>query len=157
MSTFPEGTIDRVKDTESYDKAAIQNICDFIAYNFPYHYYIEAKTTKQNTYNLNSLRQYDDLIEKAGIKGTLTGVLIWFYERNKILWVNIEGIMYRKSQGIKSVRFDDDCKDDKRLETYAVDFVVPVKFPKMNLQILNTVAEEKYNQWLNNHKKGEII
>lgn len=68
-------SIDRLKDPMGMYRN-VKNICDFIAYKYPYIYYIETKSKKGNTYPLSSLTQYDDLIEKKGIKGIAKVVII---------------------------------------------------------------------------------
>lgn len=68
-------SLDRIYDSVSGFKG-IKNICDFIGYIFPYAYYLECKSTKQNTFSIQKLTQYDKLIEKKGIKGVNAGAVI---------------------------------------------------------------------------------
>ena len=102
--TFPKEnrTIDRIYDTQGYH-IGIRNISDFIGYVFPYHYYLEAKSLHGNTFNLKKLTQYDKLVEKIGTKGVVTGVVIWFIDHKKVVFVDIEKVKELKEQGKKSI------------------------------------------------------
>ena len=95
-------TIDRLYDPVS-GFHGICNVCDFIGYKFPFICYMECKTTKGNTFPLSRLTQYDSLIKKKGIKGVIAGVVIWFYDNDKIVFVPIDTIEKLLSDGEKSV------------------------------------------------------
>lgn len=86
---IPGATIDRLYDpTNGFH--SIANVCDFIAYRYPFIVYAECKTIKGNTFPLANLKQYDKLITKKDVKGAITGVFLWFYEHeNCILFVPI--------------------------------------------------------------------
>ena len=46
--SFPDGTIDRIYDTVNGYKT-ISNVSDFIGYNMPHIFYLECKSTHENT------------------------------------------------------------------------------------------------------------
>jgi penicillin-binding protein-related factor A (putative recombinase) len=100
--SIPNSTIDRLYDSVSGYKT-ISNISDFIGYKKPNIFYLEAKTIKGNTFPLQNLSQYDKLLAKAGIEGVRTGVVIWFYERDRVIYVPILTIKKMKEEGKKSV------------------------------------------------------
>ena len=95
-------TIDRLYDTMNGYKT-VSNICDFLAYRKPYLYYLEAKTIKGNTFPFTNLKQYDKLLPKVGIPGVRAGVVIWFIDHDKILYVPISTVKQMKKDGLKSV------------------------------------------------------
>lgn len=82
-------TIDRLYDPVG-GFHGVSNICDFIGYKFPLIYYIECKTVKGNTFPIQRLHQYDKLLSKKGIKGAVVGAIIWFYEKDSVVFVPIE-------------------------------------------------------------------
>lgn len=102
IKTMPDSSIDRIYDSVSGYKS-ISNISDFIAYKQPNIFYIECKTTKEATFNFNKLTQYDKLVEKVGISGVRTGVLIWFYNFDRVIYVPIKTVSKMKDDGLKSV------------------------------------------------------
>ena len=100
--SFPLGTIDRIYDQMSGYKT-IANISDFIGYNYPYLFYIEAKTHLGNTFPFSNLTQYDALCSKVGIKGVRAGVVIWFQSHSRVVYVPIKTITKMKKAGKKSI------------------------------------------------------
>lgn len=85
---IPGISIDRIFDTQSGYKS-ISNISDFIVYKYPNIFYIEVKSHKGNTFPLQCLTQYPKLINKHGIKGVGSGVILWFIDHDKIVYIPI--------------------------------------------------------------------
>ncbi len=86
---IPGSTIDRIYDvTNGY--FGLRNICDFIGYVYPTIFYFECKSINGNTFPLSNLKQYNKLITKKGIKGVKAGVVLWFKDHDKILYIPIE-------------------------------------------------------------------
>ena len=113
---IPGSTIDRIYDP-GFKRKGISNICDFIGYKEPHIYYLECKSIKGGTFPLNNLTQYDKLIEKKSIKGAITGAAIWFYEKDKVIFVPITTFEKLKLDGKKSVNIKMlDTKDYEILE-----------------------------------------
>ena len=82
-----DASIDRLPDQMSGWKGST-NICDFVVYKKPYIAYIECKVVeKGNTFNLKRLSQLNKLAEKRGIPGVILGVVIWFVEKEKVVFV----------------------------------------------------------------------
>lgn len=112
-----DSSCDRLPDIMSGYKA-ISGISDFIAYKYPKIFYAECKVVENgNTFVLSRLTQYDKLITKKGITGVIAGAVIWFVEKNKVVYVPIETFEKLKQDGMKSFNI-------KYLETneyYAVD------------------------------------
>jgi len=100
--SFPGGTIDRIYDTTNGFKT-ISNISDFIGYNYPNIFYLECKSHLGNTFPFQNLTQYDKLKEKVGIKGVRVGVILWFIEHDRVLYIPISSITKMKEDGKKSI------------------------------------------------------
>ena len=102
FSKLPGATIDRIYDTVNGLKS-ISNISDFIAYKYPFHFYLEAKSCKGNTFPLTNLTQYEKLKYKVGIPGVRAGVLLWFTDHKRVCYAPISTITKLKEDGKKSV------------------------------------------------------
>lgn len=102
LLTIPESTIDRLQDGQSGYKS-ITNISDFIGYSYPNIFYLECKTKKGTTFPFQNLTQYDKLIEKVGIHGVRAGVVLWFYEYDKVYYIPISTITKMKQDNKKSI------------------------------------------------------
>ena len=136
--TMPDSSIDRIYDSVSGYKS-ISNISDFIAYKLPNIFYIECKTTKDSTFNFHKLTQYDKLVEKVGISGVRAGVLIWFYNFDRVLYVPIKTISKMKEDGLKSVNINKIDSSDYRF--YNIPSRKLRVFMKSDYSILTTTEE----------------
>ena len=95
-------TIDRLYDPVG-GYVGVTNICDFIGYKFPFIVYVECKSVKGNTFPFSNFKQFNKLICKKGIKGVLAGVVVWFYEKDVVLWCPIEEAERMINDGEKSI------------------------------------------------------
>ncbi len=98
----PNATLDRLYDT-TFGYKSISQICDFIGYIEPNIFYLECKSTQGNTFAISKLTQYDKLKEKVGIPGVRTGVIIWFYDHGKVIYVPISTITKAIADNKKSI------------------------------------------------------
>lgn len=156
VNTVGGGTIDRLYDVQG-GRAGVRNICDFIAYSYPFILYIECKSKKGNTYPLSDLlkvnyrvkgapTQYSMLCEKIGLRGVIAGVLIWFRDHDKVVWVDIRGIKERLELGLKSVNI----KEIGNYYTYELYSTTPRIYPLINFKSLLKIykeAENGYKEW----------
>lgn len=126
-------SIDRIYDSVSGFKA-ITNICDFIGYVFPNIFYIECKSIKGNTFPLTNLKQYDKLIAKKGIKGVRVGVVLWFIEHQKVLYIPIKTFEKLKADDKKS--FNIKMLADKSYECVEVPSTVKRTFLDSDYSVL---------------------
>ena len=94
-------TIDRLYDPVG-GFHGISNVSDFIGYIYPNIYYLECKSHNGNTFPLANLTQFDKLKEKVGIPGVRAGVVIWFIEHKKVVYVPISTFIKLKEDGKKS-------------------------------------------------------
>lgn len=80
--------------------AGITNFCDFGLYSCPYMFYIEckARTTSRLDITLNknasglTKNQYDGMLHRAQEKGVMAGVMVWFIEAERTVFVPIDEI-----------------------------------------------------------------
>lgn len=117
--TVPNSSIDRIYDTVGGLKG-VSNICDFIGFKKPNIFYIEAKSHEKNTFPFSNLRQYDKLKGKVGIEGVRTGVVIWFIDHDRVIYVPTATITKMKEDGCKSINI-------KKLDGYRYIEIPSVK------------------------------
>lgn len=102
LEALEGSTVERFVDQQSGYKGST-NTSDFLMYLFPYAYYIECKTTMSNTYSIASLSQYDKLLSKRGRKGVRAGVVLWYVNRDKVVYIPISTFEKAKKDGLKSI------------------------------------------------------
>lgn len=98
----PNATIDRLYDVVMGYKS-IKQISDYIGFIFPNIFYLECKTHKGASLPLCNISQYDNLCRKVSIKGVRSGVVLWLYEKDKVLYIPTKTITKLKENGEKSV------------------------------------------------------
>ena len=111
----PNVSIDRLHDQTTHWKGS-QNICDFIVYKEPYEYYIECKSVHGNTLPFSNITdtQWNGLLQKSYINGVFAGVICWWIDHDKTVFIPIQELTLMEMVGMKSVRYDaiDDCDGD---------------------------------------------
>ena len=95
-------SLERLPDQMSGHRGS-KNPCDYLFYMYPNMYYLECKTTHENTFPISGLTQYDNLMERQGRRGVRSGVLIWFIKHDKIVYVPVKTFKQLKDEGKKSV------------------------------------------------------
>lgn len=110
FSIIPNCSLDRLYDTTNGFKS-ITNICDFIGYVFPNIFYMEVKSIQGNTFPLRNLTQYSKMVRKVGIKGVRVGVIIWYTEKDRVIYIPIKTITQmikdqKKSVNIRTIDSD---------------------------------------------------
>lgn len=102
LKSFPEGDITRLYDVTS-GYLNISNVSDFVGYSYPNMFYLECKTHKGASIPFTNITQYDKLLKKADIKGVRAGVILYLYEKFKVLYIPVKTIEQMKKDGKKSV------------------------------------------------------
>ena len=136
--TFKNCVLIRLPDQLSGYKYSSSNICDFLLYTYPNFYLIECKSKDGNTFPFSNLSQYDKLVSKVDIPGVRAGVLIWFKDHDKVIYVPIKTITQMKKDQKKSINIKTD------LDKYRI-FEIPGKkkrvFIECDYSILTTLED----------------
>lgn len=103
FSTLPGSFIYRLPDQVSGFKSTSRNPSDFIAYVKPNCFLLEAKSITGNTFPLTNLTQFEMLNTFENISGLRRGVVIWFRDHKRVLYVPISTIKKMKEDNKKSV------------------------------------------------------
>ena len=98
---------------------------------------VECKATKGSSINFSKIPQYDRLLDYKGLYKTYPGVVVWFYEKDTVIWVSIEEMEKMVTDGEKSIglRMIDEKKPYKK--AYNIITLPSIK--------LRTFMETDYN------------
>lgn len=111
---IPNSTIDRLYDITMGYKS-ISQVSDFIGFVFPHIYYLEVKSIHGNTFPLSNLTQYEKLKGKVSIPGVRCGVIIWYVDHSRIIYVPISTITSMKLDNKKSVNIKKSIEEGYRI------------------------------------------
>jgi hypothetical protein len=133
---LPNSSLDRLYDVMNGYKN-IKQVSDFIGYLFPNIFYLECKAHKGASLPLSNITQYDNLKTKVGIQGVRSGVVLWLYEKDKVLYIPTSTVTKLKNDGEKSVGL-------RHLHNYRILEVPSIKkrvFMDSDYSILHTLDE----------------
>lgn len=117
---FPGKLIYRLPDQQSgYAGEGGSNPCDFLCYTGDCVLMVECKAKSGASINFSEIRQYEKMLDYKGLYKTFIGVLVWFYEKDTIIWVSIDEMEKMVADGEKSIglRMIDKKKQYKKLYT----------------------------------------
>lgn len=108
----PNVSIDRLHDQTTGWKGS-SNICDFIVYREPYEYYFECKSVHGNTLPFRNISatQWNGLLEKSFIEGVTAGIICWWIDKDRTLFIPIQTLQKLLNGGNVSYRYDWDSYD----------------------------------------------
>lgn len=101
---FPGTFIYRLPDQQSgYAGGGSQNPCDFICYPGSLELMVECKAHKGASIPFSKIPQYERMLDYKGLHKTFPGVVVWFYEKDIVIWVSIEEMEKMVLDGEKSI------------------------------------------------------
>ena len=106
----------RIPDQMNGYKSASKNLCDFILFIKGQLFLIEAKTILGNTFPLTNFTQFDKLMSIPNHDGIHRGVVIWFQNHQRVIYVPVLTIAKMKQDGKKSVNI-------RTIDTDSYDYV----------------------------------
>lgn len=113
----PNMCFERLADpTAGY--AGVKNICDFEAYKFPFKFYFECKSVHGNTLNLFhgiTNNQFVGLMTKSACFGVVAGVLVWFVDHDRTVFVPIQELDLLTKMGHRSLNISHVSGDDSSI------------------------------------------
>lgn len=101
--SFPGSFLFRIPDQVSGYLTTSQNPCDFLGYTKGRLFLIECKSVEGNTINFSLIRQYERLLDYIGLEGVYPGILVWFRDHDKVIWVPVTEAEKMKKAGAKSI------------------------------------------------------
>ena len=101
---FPNTFIYRLPDQQSgYAGGGSQNPCDFICYPGSLELMVECKAHKGASIPFSKIPQYERMLDYKGLHKTFPGVVVWFYEKDIVIWVSIDEMEKMVLDGEKSI------------------------------------------------------
>lgn len=100
---FPNTFVFRLSDQMNGYKETSKNPCDFLAFPGDILCMIECKAHKGSSIPFAVITQYERLLKYIGFKNVFPGVVIWFYEKDEVIWVPIEEMKKMVDDGEKSI------------------------------------------------------
>lgn len=100
---FPNTFIFRLKDLMNGYKETSQNPCDFICFPGKSLFLMECKEHKGASIPFTAIPQYERLLEYKGLPNVYPGVVIWFSEKDLVVWVSVEDMEKMFLAGEKSI------------------------------------------------------
>lgn len=144
---FPNSFIYRLPDQQSgYAGVGGSNPCDFICFTGNELLMIECKAHSGQSISFSTIRQYDKMLDYKCLNKVFPGVVVWFYDKDIVIWVPIEEMEKMVSDGEKSIglRMIDEKKPYKK--SYNI-LTLPSKK-------LRTFLETDYNYLVNKLIEG---
>ena len=112
IKCFPNTFLFRLKDQMTGFKETSQNSCDFLALPTDKLFMIECKTHKGASIPFTAIPQYERLLDYKDLNNVHAGFLIWFSEKEIVIWVDEIEAEKMVNNGEKSIglRMLDDNK-----------------------------------------------
>ena len=117
IQCFPDTLIYRLPDQQSgYAGGGSTNPCDFMCYPGNCVLMVECKAHAKASIPFSAIPQYERLLDYKGKYKTFPGVVVWFYEKDTVIWVSIEEMEKMVNDGEKSIglRMIDEKKPYKK-------------------------------------------
>ena len=116
-----KNSLSRVRDTavvRLHDPqggfAGVCNICDFIVFKSPHQYYLECKSCYGNTLSFSNItkHQWSGLLAVSNIYKVVAGVVVWFIDHDRTIFLPIQSLQQMREANLKSVnirKIDEQC------------------------------------------------
>ena len=114
---FPKKFFLRLYDTTN-GYLGVANPCDFLAMPHNLLFMIECKSHEGASIPFKALPQYDRLLKYKDMENVRAGFLIWFLDKDVIIWVPIDVAEKVYESGRKSIPYDITEQDERA-------FIVP--------------------------------
>lgn len=102
--TFPGTFVFRLKDQMTGYKETSGNPCDFLCFpNNGKLYMVETKEHKGASIPFVAIPQYERLLAYKDIPNVHPGVVVWFSEKDMVIWVGIKEMEKMVNDGEKSI------------------------------------------------------
>lgn len=145
ISTFPKpkGWIYRLPDQMNGFKDTSGNPCDFFAKTQGLLFMVECKTHKGASIPFTAIPQYERLLGHKGYDNIIPGILIWFSEKDLVIWVDINEAEKMVKNGEKSIGIR--MLNDKLYNILVLPIEMKRVYPKVDYTYLVNYYKEANN------------
>lgn len=102
-NTFPGTFVFRLKDQMTGYKETSGNPCDFLCLPKTQLFMVECKEHKGASIPFSAIPQYERLLRYKDAPNVKPGVVVWFSEKDIVIWVSIQEMEKMVSNGEKSI------------------------------------------------------
>ena len=105
----PDTLVYRIPDQVTY-KTGSKNPCDFFVYHKPVFLALECKATNKPSLPFANVTEYQwkELLRMSKYSGVVAGVLCWYTNYDRTIFIPIQFLETLKQNGAKSIRYDAD-------------------------------------------------
>lgn len=105
----PDTHVYRIPDQMSYMSGS-RNPCDLFVYHKPVLYAIECKATNKPSLPFANISefQWTELLKMSKVSGVIAGIMCWYTNYDKTVFIPIQFLETLKQNGAKSIRYDAD-------------------------------------------------
>ena len=130
--------------------AGVKNPCDFILYNQPYQLSLELKVTHDKRLPFDNVTpfQWESLSERDKVPGMMAGLLICYYQEQRVFFVPMVVINQIRERGLKSIHFTD-------AERYGIELTVFMKRKHFTVDIDKFMSDCHFYNY--NFKITEVV
>ena len=104
LKCFPNTFFYRLPDQMNGYLTTSQNPCDFIAFVNRKLFLLECKSHDGASIPFSAIPQYERLLKYKDLKYVVSGVIIWFKEKDRVIWVPIQTMEKLVNDGFKSIQ-----------------------------------------------------
>ena len=122
---FPNTLLYRLPDQQSgYAGGGSSNPCDYFCFPGDKLLMVECKCHAGQSIPFSAIRQYNKMLDYKDLYKTYPGVVVWFYEKDIVIWVSIEEMEKMVLDGEKSIglRMIDNKKPYKKSYNWIFSF-----------------------------------
>lgn len=101
--SFPNTFFFRLRDNLNGFKESSQNPVDFICFTGEKLFLVECKEHKGASIPFSAIPQYERMLTYKNCPNVFPGVLVWFSEKDLVIWVSIEEMEKMVLAGEKSI------------------------------------------------------
>ena len=140
LRCFPNDFLYRLADQVSGFKTTSSNPCDFIAFTHRELFLIECKSHDGASIPFDAIPQYERLLRYKDTEHVHPGFVVWFKEKDKVIWVPISTAEKIYNDGNKSVQLK--MLKDNLYELYEL----PVVKKRVYLEVDYNYLVDLYNE-----------
>lgn len=103
----PDTVVYRLPDQMTY-KVGSKNPCDFFVYHKPILYALECKATNKPSLPFANISEYQwsELLRMSKTTGIVAGIVCWYVNYDRTIFLPIGYLETLKQNGAKSIRYD---------------------------------------------------
>lgn len=102
LKSFPNSLCFKIPNQMS-GYLTINNYCDFICFNGVKLFMLDCKAHAGASFPFDAFPQYERLLNLTEIPNLITGIILWLYEKDLVMFVPTQTIRKMKKDGLKSL------------------------------------------------------